>query len=39
MKLFESAKRFVNRAAKTFNCPRCGAPLVAGHCPNLCGGA
>lgn len=40
MKLFESAKRFVNRAAKTFTCPRCGGPLTsAGNCANLCGGA
>lgn len=38
--VFESAKRFVNRAAKTFNCPRCGAPLTeAGNCSQLCGGA
>lgn len=38
-RIFETARRAVNRLAKTFNCPRCGAPLAAGHCPNQCGGA
>jgi transcription elongation factor Elf1 len=37
--IFESAKRAVNRLAKTFTCPRCGAPLTAaGHCSQTCGG-
>lgn len=38
--MFEKAKAFVNRMAKTFTCPRCGGPLTAGgNCANLCGGA
>jgi transcription elongation factor Elf1 len=38
--IFETAKRAVNRLAKTFNCPKCGAPLTAaGNCSQLCGGA
>jgi transcription elongation factor Elf1 len=37
--LYLTAKQYVNRAAKTFNCPRCGAPLTAaGNCSQLCGG-
>lgn len=38
-KIFETARQFVNRAAKLSNCPRCGAPLTAaGNCSQLCGG-
>jgi hypothetical protein len=37
--LYESAKRYVNRMAKTSGCPRCGAPLTeGGNCSQSCGG-